>query len=1058
MMRSYLAILFFVCISTPAFTQDEVYHYPDDHPLATGYVQSMLQTRSGFLWIGGQTSLRRFDGERTRSFSHRRGDTTSLTGNYIWSLYEGSDRTLWVGTDLGLSQYLPEREAFRNYSLPVPAGADTNRAQTVLAMRETSAGNLWVGTNYGFHLLDNKTGAFRAGDWLPPVDSPDFPGPVTDIQIAPNGDLLLASKAGLFGVSLRDSSPRLFAIDRQGIEAPRKIAVLKGNRLVAGARNGLFHYRWTGTEYVREGVLYFGDSSAAATNFVTDLSVINDELLFVATTQGLHRVIVEADGTMVHAGTMTHDPDNEKTLSSDQLSALCLSHDGTLLVGTRLGVNRVLPGNGAVEVIRRQPGRVELCSNNTKGSAFDTEHKLLVVGTQEGISTINVVTGEVRCFTPENLPGLRTAYVINMEPGPRPHTFWICYRRGGVDLLSLENPEAPEIEPIIYPAGSTDGTSAYQVAVDSANVFWMATARGLFGYNSATGQRLVQGKLREGQPGLEDDYVFSVLYDRQYRLWVGTNAGGLSQKVMEDGKVDFRNWRHDPEDPNSLPSDMILHLYEDRRGNVWISTPKGLAVYREGDILRTFTEEDGLPYTFCYGVFEDARDQLWLVLGGEILQISLDEEGLFSVGNRFNRFDGLASGYNAQYGWSSLPDGRVALSSPHGLSLFHPDSLKDQQQFGRLLVTDFRLFNESVPIAPDSSAAFTLPAHISTLETVELPPGHDFISLTFAAPSFRPGLKPRYGYRLSGIQDSWADLGAEGQLSFAQLPPGDYALDLRSGFPDGSWNPEFERIHLHLAAPWHRRPWAYGLYLLGLVAIIGGIFRFRERQRNALLLARQEERENFRRRSARDFHDEAGNHLSRISLLTAVARQQLAAGTTENGTKEEQGGAVAQVQSFLTDIDGNLQVVREGMRDFIWALDPDNDHALELAQRLKRFAQELFQHHPARLEVDDFSPDLAEVALSSEKRRHLILLFKEAMHNSCKHATSARRVSFSVGHDQRGLIMRWSDDGPGFVSAPKGGNGIKNMTVRAQKIGATLDIESRAGTRITLSLPLISPR
>jgi ligand-binding sensor domain-containing protein/signal transduction histidine kinase len=1051
MMRSLLAILFCLLTTSVLSGQDEVFHYPDDHPLSTGYVQSLLQDQSGFLWIGGQTSLRRFDGESTRSFAYERGDSTSLLGNYVWSLYESPEEVLWVGTSQGLSRYLPEREAFKNYAVPVLPGADTNRAQTVLSIREINPGQLWVGTNYGLHRFDVAQESFARSDWLPPVDAPNFPGAVTDIQSAPNGDLIIASETGLFQIALDGDVPVLSSLPEENMDAPRKMAFLKDGRMLAGAKNGLFIYRWNGEAINREGMLHFGDTAATATNFVTDLTVVNDDLVFVASAQGLHRVSISSDGVLVHETTLNHDPDNGKTLSSDQLSALYLSHDGTLLVGTRQGLDRTLPGSPSVQIIRRQPGRIDLCSNNAKGSAYDPKHEILVVGTQEGITTINVSSGEVRCFSPDNLPGLRTAYIINLEPGPRPHTFWICYRRGGVDLLSLENPEAPKIEPIIYPPGNTTGTSAYQVVVDSANVFWMATAQGLFGYDSETGKRFIHGVATENRPGLTDKYVFSVLYDRKFRLWAGTNAGGLCRKIVQGDSVSFISWRHDPDDPNSLPSDMILHLYEDRRGNIWVSTPKGLAVFQDGEVLRTFTEEDGLPYTFCYGVFEDENDQLWLVLGGEILQIFLDEEGLFTVGNRFNRFDGLASGYNAQYGWTSLPDGRVALSSPHGLSVFHPDSLQDAQRFSGLLLTDFRLFNESVPLRPDSTKAFTLPAHISTLEEVNLPPGQNFISFHFSTPNFRPGMTPRYSYRLSSIQDDWTELGQEGQLSFAQLPPGNYALDLRSGFADGTWNPEFRRLHLHLAAPWYQRTWAYSLYLMLLIALIGGVFQFRERQRNALVAARQEERENFRRRSARDFHDEAGNHLSRISLLTAVARQQL----NQEGLDH---GARTQVQSFLADIDGNLQVVREGMRDFIWALDPDNDHALELCQRLKRFAQELFQHHPARLEVVDFPASLADVPLSSEKRRHLILLFKEAMHNSCKHAPNANLVKFSVHHDQQNLIMIWADKGPGFNPTEGGGNGLKNMGVRAQKIGAQLSLRSDHGTQIRLTLPLISPR
>ncbi|MEO0733033.1 MAG: triple tyrosine motif-containing protein, partial [Bacteroidota bacterium] len=507
----------------------------------------------------------------------------------------------------------------------------------------------------------------------------------------------------------------------------------------------------------------------------------------------------------------------------------------------------------------------------------------------------------------------------------------------------------------------------------------------------------------------------------------------------------FRCFRYDEADPESLPSDMVLHLFEDKMGRIWISNPEALGVYLEDGRFRTFGKADDLPFALCYGVFADVQKRLWAAFGGNFTQFSLEEDGRFVIHKVITRNDGLAGAANAQYGWSLLPDGRLALSQRYGLNLLHPDSVTVSPSFPPVLLTDFRLFNQ--PVGPGATAGnentvdFRLPHDINRLDRVELPPHHDFISLEFSGREFRPGEATYYAYRMVGLQEEWQDLEERNFLSFPKLPPGDYRLELRTGNSLLQWSDDVRTLDISLAAPWYRRWWAlllFGLLGAGAVYLLG---RERERQRQRVEAARVAERENFRRRSARDFHDEAGNHLSRVSLLTELARRQVPG--------EEQGAVAA----LLSDINANVQVIREGMRDFIWALDPDNDNAYELALRLKRFGQDLFTHHPAEFSAAVISDGLRDITLRADQRRHLILLCKEAMHNSFKHAAGASKVHFSLTADRRELRLRWKDDGPGYDPVvASDGSGLKNMRTRAEKIGASLRVDSRNGNDLRVDL------
>jgi signal transduction histidine kinase len=398
-----------------------------------------------------------------------------------------------------------------------------------------------------------------------------------------------------------------------------------------------------------------------------------------------------------------------------------------------------------------------------------------------------------------------------------------------------------------------------------------------------------------------------------------------------------------------------------------------------------------------------------------------------------------------------LPDGQLALSQRTGLNIFHPDSLHQEGGFPPVILTDLELFDHSVSPNQERDTAiapgYVLPDDLNRLDHIYLPPGRDFISIRFSAPEYRPGYTTHFGYRMAGIQEEWTDLEERTFLSFPKLPPGDYLLELRTGDNRDQWSEEVRTLAIHLAAPWYRRWWALTLFGVAGAGLLFRVARLAERQRQRVAAARVEEREELRRRSARDFHDEAGNHLSRVSLLTTLAERQLA--------ELPDLGARTRVQGMLGEIGSNTQVIREGMRDFIWALDPDNDRVGELTLRLKRFGQELFAHHPAEFRAGPFSPDLDSLPLRADERRHLMLLFKEAMHNSLKHAPEATALQLDVQRLGEQLHLSWRDNGPGCEDVPgSDGLGMKSMRTRAEKIGAALSISNDGGCRVSVRLPL----
>lgn len=203
--------------------------------------------------------------------------------------------------------------------------------------------------------------------------------------------------------------------------------------------------------------------------------------------------------------------------------------------------------------------------------------------------------------------------------------------------------------------------------------------------------------------------------------------------------------------------------------------------------------------------------------------------------------------------------------------------------------------------------------------------------------------------------------------------------------------------------------------------------------------AKQEEREAMRKKSAQDFHDEAGNKLTRITLLTEIAKNK--------ATDEE-------LLSFLHKVEAETKELASGMRDFIWVLDPSKDALTNTLMRLQDFGNSLFELTDIVFETSGFDESLDEINLSFEQKRHILLIFKEAMNNTLKYS-NASKVILKIARKPEWLSVSFEDNGEGFdLAQVSKGYGLENMKSRAKKINSQIRIVSAPakGTHISLDI------
>jgi signal transduction histidine kinase len=334
-----------------------------------------------------------------------------------------------------------------------------------------------------------------------------------------------------------------------------------------------------------------------------------------------------------------------------------------------------------------------------------------------------------------------------------------------------------------------------------------------------------------------------------------------------------------------------------------------------------------------------------------------------------------------------------------------------------ILITGMMVAGERRAVSAVGAASIALP---------DLAPGANQLQIEFASLRFGLGDRLRYQYRLEGSDDDWSPPTERRGVTYASLSAGRYRFLVRAINADGVASPQPAVIAFTVLPPIWLRWWFLSLALLTAAAAAFALHRYR--------LARVVELERVRMRIATDLHDDVGANLTRIAILSEVARQQPRAEAPE-------------LDAPLSSI---ADIARESvatMSDIVWAITPERDTLPDLVRRMRDHAEEVFESRDIRLRLD--LPDLAHpVKLGVDVRRDL---YNAARHSGCSTVAIVLRTSGS------GLSLEVTDDGVGFeVAAGTDGNGLGSMRTRAGRLGGSLDVRSApgAGTTVCLRIPL----
>jgi signal transduction histidine kinase/ligand-binding sensor domain-containing protein len=963
-------------------------------------VRALAQMRDGYLWIGSEDGVARFDGVRFVPFGLREG----LRSGSVRAIFEDSRGALWIGTlGGGLTRW--QDGQFTSFSR-----MDGLPADSITALAEDRDGRLWAGTEAGLAVWQN--GRFA------PLSAGDFKGkPITALFKDRHGAMWLgATGAGVFrfvdGKFVAFTDPSVESL----LQDPHCLLEDKAGRIWLGAGDD-FVLCHDGNQWRRYRI-----PRHLGRPYVSALAEEPDGTVWAGSvSEGLFR-FKEGKLAAINASS---------GLSDNSVGSLLVDREGNLWVGTGGGLNRLR--RSTLSVFGQSEG---LGYGPVQGLAEVTPGVIWAGKPSDGL-----YQWEGRDFNRLTASGFT-------RRRPEDITLLVtrdgnCWAGGGRGLWRFKDPKAVAGEVEI---AALAGLNVISLAEDREGRVWAGTREGEV-WRQAQGNWIKQTNCAQSHP------VTAMVQDTGGAMWIGTEGDGL-YRYREDGRTHFSKG-------SRLLSDWIRTLYLDPQGALWIGTAGGgLGRWRENQLV-AFTTREGLPDNTISQILEDDSGRLWLGSNRGIACVSKRELNELAAGKLaavypqvYGRAEGMPSeecaggffpaGLKTKSGKLCFPTQKgIVVADPRAPSADAPAPPVVLEE----TLVDGVTAESPQPIAashPGNSNSADLPS----ASQVTVRPGKHRLEFRYTGMSFGSPERVRFRYRLEGLDTDWVEAGARRTAFYNYVPPGQYRFRVIACDSGGAWNEAGASLFLVVLPHFWQAKWFLVLAAMGLLGTVGGAVRLvekRKHQRRLKQIEQERALERERARIAQDLHDDLGSSLTRISLLSDL-------------TKADKD-APNLVEAHAQKISQSAGQTVRALEEIVWALRPGSDSLQSLVEYITHFANELFEDDTTRCRLD-LPHDLPTKSLPPEMRHNIFLVVKEALTNALKHA-GAREVRLYVRASASALEIQVEDDGRGFDSEAlktRGRrHGLGNMSHRAEAMGGTLAVQSAPGKGTTVRLAVKLP-
>lgn len=865
-LKNLFKTVFLICVSLAfeSLSAQQKYEYSYRQvTLLDGLSQSsglsIIQDSLGFIWIGTEEGLNRYDGYTITTYLYEVNDTTSVSNSYIFDLHLDSKKRLWVATYNGLNLYDYKSDSFKR--ILTDSVSQSVLKSTYFNKLASDDENLYIGSSNGLYRLNFETMMLSLIDVSKEL-YPDYHPYVAAFYPQKNKGVWFSDYVnGIYYYDLEKDSISAYTESNlpKGFNYVSITAITSGfneDLIVSDNTRGILRYDLLEDRY--ESLFDpITDDPAKLYNYAKEFTRTGN-IIYAATSDGVVRI--EWAGSRY----ITSLVEDDGYFKQDVAYSIFLDKTNNLWVGSSFNgvfIYDLKPKKFNTVTYNR---KTELgLSNPMVWSIYDDGGKVYVA-TQNGLNVADRDEFDFKKMKSNNqemtgysLSGSEISKITGNKD-----KLWIA-----ASYSALNEYDKNKGTYTYYNSRNNDAflnNAINNAFYDDRGYVWTSTMNGgLIRMKISDNTFKNYRKDAEDKLSIASDNIWVISKSSDGTIWIGTDKGISAYSLESDS---FTNIELSEADGFGGNDKNVYDIFEDSKGRIWLTSAFGLHLYNRelGKVELVLHSGDNNKSSINYNVLEDDNNHLWVSTNNGLLRYRDNEEGTFEQ-NHFNIYNGLPSNEFNSGAHFKAKDGRIYFGSVNGFTWFYPDSVILNPFIPNVIISKAEVVKQGKRILYPLYNSKNL-----TLNYDDNVIFFDFASLDFTEPKAN-----QYKYRLVNFDNEWIKSDVKPSLIYTNLSPGTYYLEIMGSNSDGIWNPEPARVKLVIIPPFYQTRVFYIVSLIFLVlALIGGV-KYREanlKRRNELLNQEVEKQTSEIKRSEAIFRQISDNAAELITLLNLESK------------------------------------------------------------------------------------------------------------------------------------------------------------------------------------------
>ncbi len=780
--------------------------------LSVNTVNCIIQDNSGFMWIGTQAGLDKYDGVKFTSYTQNQEDSNGISASYIKCIVKDTKGYLWIGTVAGgLNKYDPYLNKFIHFKKEQANKFSAINNNNINALVFENDSILWIGTEDGICKLNtytNKTVSI--------VNTKNkiglLGGKIIQSLLYDEGTLWIgADGEGLYSLDTKRNIFTANPYNDKGVinEWKGPGSAKKINKIFKRSKNEL----WLGTDGI--GILFYNikerkvfnqkyfEEGYLEDNKITDIQVDPNGTIWVGTWNGLFNLDQNTETIKKYRV----DVKSPGALSDDKIQQIFIDKNKNFwLANYSAGINICIAGLIKFQHFKQDQSKQNWLPNSVIYSLMEDNEGALWVGMEdEGITKYDKYANEFTSYKfilEEQKITNKTVHTIFQD---KSGIIW--FGTYGSGLVSY-NPKTKATKRYEDESQGFKTLTILCIKQTEDGLLWVAAYDdGLFSIDPKQNYKIK--KYSAESNGLSSNKIYTLYTDQSHYLLIGTDGSGIDEMLPNKS---IRSYLVAGPKSNNLSEDIINHISKDKNGNYWISTNRGLNVYnKKTQLVKKFYKKDGLAHDNVCAALIDTKNRIWMstYAGISMLDINTVFEGEKPVFTNYSTIQGVQGREFNQGAYALGTSGNAYFGGANGFNIFNPLNMKStgtgpETRFLSIEVNDLDYKMDSL---------------ITFKKSIELKFSENNFRVFFAALDFSDPENNSYEWKLEGYDDKWSAKTKDNYATYKKVPDGNYTLVIRAYNNDGILGVE-EKISMTIKPRWYWNPYAFAFYLFATAGLV----------------------------------------------------------------------------------------------------------------------------------------------------------------------------------------------------------------------------------------------